>query len=119
MDGRHSPVIIWITGAPGTGKTTTAKQWQKAFPDALMLDGDEVRKWLTPDCDFSNEGRRKHASRVYEVAKRTNGAVIVSLVAHPPGPVDMLVWVDGPPRRKLWEGTSYTPPEEPDIIVKT
>jgi broad-specificity NMP kinase len=112
-------LIIWITGAPGVGKTTTAKQWQKAFPDALMLDGDEVRKWLTPDCGFSDKDRRMHALRVYEVAVRVKQPVIVSLIAHPPGPVDMLVWVDGPPRSKLWEGTTYTPPEEPDIVVKT
>ena len=115
-------MIIWITGAPGSGKTTLAQQWLKAFPTALHLDGDEVRKWLTPDCTFTLEDRRKHALRVYEVAKRASEAgsnVIVSLVAHPPGPVGLLIWVDGPPRKELWKGTTYTPPAHPDIVVKT
>lgn len=114
--------IIWITGAPGTGKTTTAQKFLRLFPEAMVLDGDEVRKWLTTDCDFSDAGREKHANRVYEVAKRastTGRNVIVALVAHPPGDVNMLVWVDGPNRRPMWEGTTYTPPENPDLVVKT
>lgn len=85
------------------------------------MDGDEVRKWLTDDCDFSDEGRKKHANRIYEAARRmsTRGLpVIVSVVAHPPGDVNMLVWVDGPNRRPLWEGTTYIRPENPDIIVR-
>jgi len=83
-----------------------------------ILDGDEVRQWLTPDCDFSEEGRRKHAERVYRAAKMLPDA-IVAVVAHPPGPVDCLIWVDGPNRKPLWEGTAYVPPENPDITVRT
>jgi len=115
-------MIIWITGLPGAGKSTTAQKFARLFPEALMLDGDEVRKWLTDDCDFTDEGRLKHANRVYEVAKRASvmgKPVIVSLIAKPPGDVQMLVWVDGPSRRELWEGTTYTPPEDFDLKVST
>lgn len=115
-------MIVWITGAPGAGKTTLAKKLQRVLPHGTMLlDGDEVRKWLTPDCDFSDEGRAKHAKRIYETARRAQSArpVIVAVMAHPPGPVNMLIWVDGPARKKLWEGTTYTPPENPDLVVRT
>lgn len=115
-------MVIWITGAPGTGKTTTAQKFARLFPEAMMLDGDEVRQWLTEDCDFSPEGREKHATRIWELAHRISikgKPVIVSVVAHPPGDVNMLVWTDGPNRRKLWEGTTYEPPENPDLVVRT
>jgi adenylylsulfate kinase-like enzyme len=115
-------MIIWITGLPGSGKTSTARKFARLFPKVLMLDGDEVRKWLTDDCDYSDKGRLKHANRVYQVAKRASTmgeAVIVSLVAHPPGDVQMLVWVDGPSRRELWKGTIYTPPESYDVRIST
>jgi hypothetical protein len=88
------------------------------FPDHIWLDGDDVREWLTPDCGFTDADRLKHAARVYEIARRTKKA-IVSLIAHPPGEVDYLIWVDGPNRRQLWEGTQYTPPEKPDLVVST
>lgn len=111
-------MIVWITGAPGAGKTTTANTFKRLLPSAMMLDGDEVREWLTVDCGFSPEDRLKHATRVYEVAKRSGNA-IVSLVAHPPGPVDLLIWVDGPNRRGMWEGTTYQPPGNPDLVIRT
>lgn len=112
-------MIVWITGAPGAGKTHTAKEFAKMFDGCVFLDGDDVRKWLTPDLGFTPEDRKANAQRVYDVAELVDGPVIVSLIAHPPGPVDLLVWVDGPNRRPLWEGTTYIPPEHPDVVVST
>ena len=115
-------MIVWITGAPGTGKTTTAQRLAKTLPRSCVLDGDEVRQWLTPDCGFSAEDRRRHAERVWRVASmlsEAGGTAIVALVAHPPSPVDLLIWVDGPARTPLWSGTTYTPPERPDLVVRT
>ena len=115
-------MIIWITGQPGSGKTTIAQKFARLFISPLMLDGDEVRQWLTTDCDFSDEGRKKHAERIYEIAKRTSiigKPAIVSVMALPPGDVQMLVYVDGPPRRALWPDTIYIPPESYDIKIST
>ena len=114
--------ILWITGAPGAGKTTMAQRFARLLPRAQVLDGDEVRRWLTPDCEFSPEDRQKHAERVWRVASmisEAGGTALVALVAHPPGPVDVLVLVEGPARRPLWPGTTYTPPDAPDLVVRT
>ena len=114
-------MIIWITGAPGTGKTTLARERAKDRGRAVILDGDEVRQWLTPDCGFAPEDRLKHAHRVWEVARRISeagGTAIVALVAPPPAPVDWLIWMDRPACRPLWPGTTYTPPEDFDEVVQ-
>lgn len=111
-------MIVWITGAPGAGKSTTAVHFSRIMGDCPIFDGDDLRFWLTPDCDFSGEGRKKHAERTYRVAKLCSSAV-VAMVANPPGSVDLLVLVEGPARKPLWEGTTYVPPNNPDLVVRT
>lgn len=115
-------MVIWITGAPGSGKTTAAKIIMADYPNSVLLDGDEVRKWLTVDCGFSQEDRLKHATRIWKVAdliSQVGGIAVVALIAHPPMKVDKLIWVDGPSRRPLWKGTTYIPPKNPDEVINT
>lgn len=118
-------VILWITGAPGAGKTTQARKLERELAEQgmrpVVLDGDEVRTWLTPDCSFIAEDRLKHARRVFEVAKRikqAGGVAICALVACPPERPDVLYYVTGR-ARPLWPGTTYTPPTDPDVTVQT
>ena len=65
--------VIWLTGIPGSGKTTLALELNKFYEQKGLpieiLDGDEVRKTLSKDLGFSPEDRKEHNRRVIFVAK--------------------------------------------------
>lgn len=80
--------VVWMTGIPGSGKTTLAlllKDYcQKRSIPADILDGDELRKTLSSDLGFSEKDRKEHNRRVIIVAKllAKNGiTVIVPLIS--------------------------------------
>lgn len=60
--------VLWMTGLPCSGKTTILKKMQERVPNLAMLDGDELREWLSPK-DFSKEGRDEHNKKVAHLAK--------------------------------------------------
>ncbi len=65
--------VIWLTGIPGSGKTTLALELQKFYEQndlpIEILDGDEIRKTLSKDLGFSPEDRKEHNRRVIFVAQ--------------------------------------------------
>ncbi|AJZ76686.1 adenylylsulfate kinase [Candidatus Nitrosotenuis cloacae] len=72
-----------MTGLPCSGKTTIVRAMQKIVPNLAILDGDELREWLSPK-DFSKEGRVEHNKKVAHLAKlllKHNVPVGVSLVS--------------------------------------
>lgn len=83
-----SGFVIWLTGLPGSGKTTIAQMLEpklkKLGVRVELLDGDEVRKQLSPDLGFTKQDRELHAKRVVYLSKllARNGIVaIVSLIS--------------------------------------
>lgn len=48
---------IWITGLPGSGKSTIAEQLKSSFPEAAVLRMDDLRKVVTPQPDYSDAER--------------------------------------------------------------
>jgi len=52
------PVIIWINGGFGTGKTTLAQELHRRLPDAVVYDPEDVGimlwKWIRPNGDFQH-----------------------------------------------------------------
>lgn len=60
--------VLWMTGLPCSGKTTIARNLQEHIPNLAILDGDELREWLSPK-DFSKEGRDEHNRKVAHLAK--------------------------------------------------
>jgi predicted kinase len=52
------PVLIWINGGFGAGKTTLAQELHRRLPDAVVYDPEDVGlmlwKWLPPNGDFQH-----------------------------------------------------------------
>ena len=61
--------IIWMTGLPCSGKTTIARKLSKYISNLAVLDGDEMREWLSPNEDFSQNGIKTHNKRVSKLVK--------------------------------------------------
>lgn len=73
--------IIWITGQPGSGKTTICKQAIKQ--EDFHIDGDDLRN-LFDNKDYSEVGRRKNielAQQIAEYLHNKGKKVWVSLVS--------------------------------------
>jgi adenylylsulfate kinase len=51
------PWVMWITGLPGSGKSTIAQRVKQFFPDAVILRMDELRKIVTPEPTYSETER--------------------------------------------------------------
>jgi adenylylsulfate kinase len=50
-------IAIWITGLPGSGKSTVADEIKKHHPGFLILRMDELRKVVTPEPTYSDAER--------------------------------------------------------------
>ena len=82
-------MIIWITGLPGSGKTTLAKKIKtilgsKISNNIVHLDGDNIRKILPYRLSYGNEDRLKLSYFYSELAlliEKSNCIVICSFVA--------------------------------------
>lgn len=80
--------VIWITGLPGSGKTTLAKQVQIFLQskgiNPVLLDGDEIRAAFGDTFGYTKDERLKVA-RVYanmaSVLKKQGHTVVVSTVS--------------------------------------
>jgi adenylylsulfate kinase len=80
--------VVWLTGLPGTGKSTISAELEKIFQEkgfcTETMDGDEIRKGLSADLGFTKEDRQEHARRVAFVSKllaRNGVAVNVALIS--------------------------------------
>lgn len=83
-----SSAVIWLTGLPGSGKTTIARGvaagLRGAGLDPCVLDGDEVRRTLSRDLGFSLADRDENVRRVAVAAARhfrAGDVVIVALIS--------------------------------------
>lgn len=78
-------MIIWLTGQPGSGKTTIAKELvtSSALCQWFHIDGDDIRE-LFDNKDYSISGRKKNIELAQKLAQYLNSKgkkVVVSLVS--------------------------------------
>jgi bifunctional enzyme CysN/CysC len=69
----HRGAVVWLTGVPGSGKTTLAKALERQLFErhiqVFVLDGQNVRPGLSADLGVSGADREENMRRVAEVAK--------------------------------------------------
>jgi len=70
---KQRPVVIWLTGLSGSGKTTIAESLNavvlKKGYFTKHFDGDEIRKGINKDLGFSVEDRQENVRRISEISK--------------------------------------------------
>lgn len=82
---KHKSFLIWFTGLSGSGKSTLADQLEQLLISkgihTYVLDGDNIRKGVNNDLDFSPEHRRENIRRIAEISKLFIDAGVVVLAA--------------------------------------
>jgi adenylylsulfate kinase len=77
--------VIWLSGLPGSGKTTIAKFLENELRSQGLqvetLDGDEVRRSLSPELGFSKLDRNVHAMRVAYISLLLSRNGVITIVA--------------------------------------
>ncbi|SHI67221.1 adenylylsulfate kinase [Mesonia phycicola] len=85
VQNNHNSLLIWFTGLSGSGKSTLANQLEvhlhKENLKTYVLDGDNIRRGLNTDLDFTPEGRKENLRRIAETAKLFIDAGVVTLAA--------------------------------------
>jgi bifunctional enzyme CysN/CysC len=81
----QKPVVLWLTGLSGAGKSTIAnlveKKLHAAGQHTYLLDGDNVRHGLNRDLGFTDADRVENIRRVAEVARLMSDAGLIVLTA--------------------------------------
>ena len=80
--------IVWFTGLSGAGKSTLAQALRRELEDERpveVLDGDEVRTYLSKGLGFSREDRDANIRRIGYVARLVarNGVVAITAAISP------------------------------------
>jgi adenylyl-sulfate kinase len=80
-----NPLVFWLTGLSGSGKSTIAAALEQRLSDFGILsqwvDGDTLREGLCKDLGFSLEDRKENIRRVAELAKILNLAGVTPIVS--------------------------------------
>ncbi len=84
-----TPVVIWLTGLSGSGKSTVAnlvvQELRSLGLPCCVLDGDDLRRGLSRDLGFSDADRSENIRRVAEVARlmRDTGLIVLTALISP------------------------------------
>ena len=67
MSDKYS--VIWFYGLAGSGKTFAAKIVSAMIKNPFLIDGDEVRRLISFDLDYTSEDRKVQVQRVIGLAE--------------------------------------------------
>ena len=74
---------IWFYGNSGTGKSLASKFLNKKIKNSILLDGDQIRKYVSVDLGYSVKEREIQINRVFgisEIVKKSDMFPIISTV---------------------------------------
>jgi adenylylsulfate kinase len=81
---RTQGVIVWLTGLSGAGKSTLASAIRDVIAETHpveILDGDEIRRYLSKDLGYSREDRETNIRRIGFVARMLGRHGVVAIAA--------------------------------------
>jgi bifunctional enzyme CysN/CysC len=81
----HQGLTVWLTGLSSAGKTTLSraiyeKLWARGYRVELV-DGDEVRRYLSRDLGFSKEDRDENIRRIGFIAELLTRNGVIAIVS--------------------------------------
>ncbi|MEJ8644319.1 adenylyl-sulfate kinase [Streptomyces sp. MS1.HAVA.3] len=88
-DPRERGATVWLTGLPSSGKTTLAfalaERLRAEGHEVEVLDGDEIRAFLSGGLGFGKEDRHTNVTRIGFVAQRlaSHGVKVLAPVIAP------------------------------------
>lgn len=81
----HPGLTVWFTGLSGSGKSTLSlavhDQLAAAGYRVQLLDGDEIRLFLSRDLGFSKQDRDENVRRIGYVAELLTRSDVIALVS--------------------------------------
>jgi adenylyl-sulfate kinase len=81
----HAGLTVWFTGLSGSGKTTLSREVYLRLSEegyrVDLLDGDEVRLFLSKDLGFSKADRDENVRRIGYVAELLTRNGVITLVS--------------------------------------
>jgi len=85
MTAAHPGLTVWFTGLSGSGKSTLSLAvYEQLAADGYrvqLLDGDEVRLFLSRDLGFSKQDRDENIRRIGYVAELLTKNGVITLVS--------------------------------------
>ncbi|TPQ23875.1 adenylyl-sulfate kinase [Streptomyces sporangiiformans] len=88
QENQVTGATIWLTGLPSAGKTTIANELAVRLREeghrVEVLDGDEIRTFLTADLGFSREDRHTNVQRIgflADILARNGVKALVPVIA--------------------------------------